>query len=381
LIESTPSESWLVAQKILAFDEPRAKWLSVQRALRRLDKRLAAGALLRRTTPNISESTFDTLGSGLRELDYAHNAQILLEFIALEETSRYEPIALLNWYKRSHAKGDVHEETESGKSSNDSAWLTFMLGFSPMILAARDPQVNASDFLAYFVNQCLLRLEHMGHDTTHGVDRAYAILRQQIELHRGSLPGNFLPNFILLVEGATEAILLPRFAALLGFNLASSGAMLIPAGGANQVAKRYIYFKEIYSLPIFVLLDRDAETQSEVVQANLRNSDQVHVLADGEIEDILMPDNCVALLNRYIDSLPAVASESTPIRVEDFAAGKPRKKALEHLWRTRSLGKFDKVSFAKFIADELAPGNYPGAELSEDGQALIRKILVAGEIR
>jgi hypothetical protein len=109
LIESSPSESWLVAQKILAFDEPRAKWLSVQRAFRRLNKRLAAGALLERTTPDMSESTFDTLGSGLRELDCARNAQILLEFIALEEMRRYQPIALLDWYTRSHAKGDNRE--------------------------------------------------------------------------------------------------------------------------------------------------------------------------------------------------------------------------------------------------------------------------------
>ncbi len=109
-----------------------------------------AGAGLEKTAANLSESTYG----------YAHNAQTFLQFFALEEISRYEPIALLNWRRRSQCHGGAHETHEtknSSEHSDDSAWLTFMLASSPMILAAHDSQVKANDFLAYFVNQCLLQ--------------------------------------------------------------------------------------------------------------------------------------------------------------------------------------------------------------------------------
>jgi hypothetical protein len=183
-----------------------------------------------------------------------------------------------------------------------------------------------------------------------------------------------LPNFVLLVEGPTEVLLLPRFAALLDFNFSGAGAMVVPAGGANQVAKNYLYLREVLRLPIFVLLDRDAEEQNEILQSSLRDDDRLHVLADGEIEDVLTTDAFVPLLNKYIHSLPMVVSDTLSIRDEEFASALPRTRILDRLWKERNLGKFDKLGFAKFVSGELAPSDLPGKGLSRDGVALIKSI-------
>src|SRR5271155_4270177 len=40
LIEPPPPELWPLAQKTLAFDEPSTKWVTLKKALRRIDRRL-----------------------------------------------------------------------------------------------------------------------------------------------------------------------------------------------------------------------------------------------------------------------------------------------------------------------------------------------------
>ena len=61
---------------------------------------------------------------------------------------------------------------------------------------------------------------------------------------------------VLLVEGLT---LLPAFSKFLGHDFYQKGIQVIPAGGKSQVVKMYYRLSEELKLPIFLLLDKDAE--------------------------------------------------------------------------------------------------------------------------
>ena len=64
---------------------------------------------------------------------------------------------------------------------------------------------------------------------------------------------------VILVEGLTEETLLPAFARFLGYDFYKNGVQVIPAGGKNQVVKMYYKLSQELKIPIFLLLDKDAE--------------------------------------------------------------------------------------------------------------------------
>jgi hypothetical protein len=370
LIEPPSPELWPLAQKTLAFDEPSTKWVTLKKALRRSDRRLELHDVPGREQFKIWQKHLAEYfaENGLSYQSDPTSAQTFTRVFALEEIRRFEAIALLSWQKRSN----LPDGNGVLDDRNQSAWLNFILNFAPLMAIANANQLSGTDFLARFVKDMMVRFRHVEIDTAYGLEEARSQFRQQVALHRASLPGNFLPNFILLVEGATEAILLPRFAALLGFNFARAGAMVVAAGGANQVAKRYLYLKEVLKLPIFVVLDRDAEAQNEILQGSVRTDDHIHLLADGEFEDVLTNEAFLPLLNQYIQSV--TLSDTIAIPDEEFTTVSTRKRTLERLWRVHDMGKFDKVGFAKFVAGELTPSNSEGKGLSPDGVALIKSI-------
>jgi hypothetical protein len=200
------------------------------------------------------------------------------------------------------------------------------------------------------------------------------------------LPGHFLPDLIVLVEGPTEIILLPLLALRLGIDLNALGAMLIAAGGANQVAKKYVQLRETVAIPIFCLLDHDAEQQRSLIASQLRPEDHLYTLKEGEIEDLIRIDSFVPLINRYLATVQYGASGLKPVEESDFEPGLSRTAVLEKLWRQRNLGKFDKVGFAKFIAEASERGTIAGTtsqamagslavhEITPDGRLLIKTL-------
>ena len=64
---------------------------------------------------------------------------------------------------------------------------------------------------------------------------------------------------VIIVEGITEETLLPVFAKQCGFNFDEKGIQIVSAGGKNQVVKMFYLLSEQLKLPIFVLLDNDAQ--------------------------------------------------------------------------------------------------------------------------
>jgi hypothetical protein len=176
------------------------------------------------------------------------------------------------------------------------------------------------------------------------------IFQQYVSQHRFELPGNFLPQGILLVEGTTEAILFPCAAFCLGASFESCGLLLWAAGGANQVVKRFMQLKEMVVIPIACVLDADAAEQAQVIRDGLREHDQLHVLQQGEVEDAFSARLFTELLNQY---LHASLASSEPIKLEEFvrlSRGQRKTSVAHQLLRQRASLDFDKVQFAKLAA-------------------------------
>lgn len=150
---------------------------------------------------------------------------------------------------------------------------------------------------------------------------------------------------VVITEGITEEILLPKFALLCGFDFNKSGIHLISAGGKNQVVKLFYKYTEILNLPIFVLLDNDAEDNFEEIKPKMRNFDKVHILNCGEFEDLLPLNLIKRTLNRYFKNFVSIG-------VDDLRKDLPMTKTLTDVFKT--CGKeFKKAEFAALIAQNI----------------------------
>ncbi len=147
---------------------------------------------------------------------------------------------------------------------------------------------------------------------------------------------------VVLCEGITEEILLPKFASVYGYDFNKNGIHLISAGGKNQVAKLYCELKDELKLPIFVLLDADAVETSEIISTMKREQDKIYVIQRGEFED-LFP---VFLIKRAINSCFKNIVECD---IGDFQNEQPMTKILSEYYRINNLGDFQKADFAKEI--------------------------------
>jgi len=150
---------------------------------------------------------------------------------------------------------------------------------------------------------------------------------------------------VVIVEGITEEILLPKFAQMLGYDFDKAGITLISAGGKNQVVKLFYKLVETLKLPIFVLLDSDAKKNFEQIEPKLRNLDKVHVLESGEFEDIL-PLN---LIKRTLNQYPQIYSN---VLLDDLRQGPKMTEVLQEVLKQRGL-EFKKAEFASMVAENI----------------------------
>lgn len=151
---------------------------------------------------------------------------------------------------------------------------------------------------------------------------------------------------IVIAEGITEEILLPKFAKILEYDFNFEGINVISAGGKNQVVKLFYYYADILKLPIFVLLDQDAEENHKELIPKLRKSDKVHVIKCGEFEDILPHDLIKRTLNNYLKNFATV-------KEEELELDSPMTEILEGIFKTKGFGEFKKAEFATMVADNL----------------------------
>lgn len=147
---------------------------------------------------------------------------------------------------------------------------------------------------------------------------------------------------IVLTEGATEEILLSEFAQKLGYDFNKEGILIIGAGGKNQVARKYYKMADDVKLPIFILLDFDADETKELILPRLKAKDEIYVIKTGEFEDILP-------LELIVQSINANFSNNLHCSICDFDLNLKMTKNLHNLFKNKGFGEYKKAEFAKMV--------------------------------
>ena len=160
-------------------------------------------------------------------------------------------------------------------------------------------------------------------------------LREEKSLH-------FPVEKVIICEGITEETLLPEFARIYGEDFEKKGIHIISAGGKNQVVKTYYQLSEILKLPIFVLLDKDASENLNLINSKLRSCDRVYILNCGEFEDLLTRNLLERTLNYAFENISLV---DLNILEENL----PTVKKLEEIFKHRGLHEFKKSEFANLV--------------------------------
>lgn len=163
---------------------------------------------------------------------------------------------------------------------------------------------------------------------------------------------------VVIAEGATEETLLPEFAKRCGYDFDKEGVYVLSAGGKNQVVKLYYKLVESLKLPIFVLLDKDAQENLEEIKPKLRSIDKIHLLECGEFEDLLP----LELVKRTLDD---ELSNISIIEQEMFNAQQSRVKILEEVFKNRGMHEFKKVEFARMVKRNIKSQDDISSEILE----------------
>lgn len=170
-----------------------------------------------------------------------------------------------------------------------------------------------------------------------------------------SIPGDFLPKVIVLAEGQSEEILLPRFAELKGTDFASHAVEVKSCGGAKQVVRQFLNLRDVVELPLVAILDSDVNEEAEILKESLREIDSLLVLKEGELEDSYSDETFVKLINYYI----AETGSATFLPLEKLNLNKGRVEQVSRFWRRNNLGEFDKLEFARLSSKRLQSEDVP----------------------
>ena len=163
---------------------------------------------------------------------------------------------------------------------------------------------------------------------------------------------------IVISEGITEEILLPKFADLCDYNFDKNGVYIISAGGKNQVVKLFYKLVETLKLPIFVLLDSDAQVNYDEIKPRLRNIDKVHLIKHGEFEDILPLSLVKKALKYGLNNISILEDKM-------ITENKSMAKNLEEIFRHRGLHEFKKAEFAHMVENTLSSKTDVSSEIVE----------------
>lgn len=347
---------WNCLSRCLLFEEPATKWTKL---LGQVSKHVKTGTADLSDAPlGEQEALFRDVFGGDEPLPVSRLFNMVL---ALEEIERFEDAAFYNWHMSFIAEIPSTEESEFPQivakelelGEGEAAWLAHSWRAAPEWIIVLSHGPWEGDELAEFVRDCL--------EPFVGAEESIASLlsmrqhfHERLSMRRSRLPAAFQPEVILLVEGATESILIPHFASLL--KIECNGVLLIACGGAKQLERRYIALSDITRLPIWCLMDRDAEEQITAVRELLRlPKDQLHIWQNGEIEDSLGTD----VLLRHVNAFLSEHGSSSPILLDDLDAKTSRTTSLDRVWRSRGLGDFDKVGFARYLAEHMNASEVP----------------------
>lgn len=362
---------WACLQRCLTFEDPSSRWQRLEGLVRKQiadqnSKTRDQSPLTLAQQDSLFASIYGLRGASIANPALADAAVMLNVVLALEDAQRFTQIAFDSWNvalpAEENSKGARVEKAfehpadqaivELAKTLEltyaQQLWLRHSCASSPdwTILTTSGPW--SGDARSDFLIRQLTRFKSSKMDAG-GFLQAKQLFDAALKRERGELPGGFLPELILLVEGETEMILLPHFAYLLGRDFSASGVMVVSSGGGKQVARRYFEMRDIVALPIVLVTDADAGEEVDVAAESLRENDRLHIWKNGEIEDTLGTDVLVQQLNNFLQASGAPGY----VGASDFPAGQRRTTILNRLWRARGLGNFDKIGFAEVVAANL----------------------------
>ncbi len=355
---------WSMLQKYVAFDEPSSRCTRLKKFMvRQLKPASAKDKEFSAASQDEQDHLFDAIYGGRPTTEACRLLSVLL---AVEEIACFDEIAFASWSIESGTQvpGPLQSGqfwralqlwfNEANLSQGQIRWLNHCALATPdwSLLRGDGPWNGVS--LAIFFTEALRQIEEQFPDgavfDTKSFARAHARFARLLKSFRSDLPADFIPQAMVIVEGSTEEVLLPCFGKVFGLNFQSQAFMVVSAGGAKQVAKRYLLFRDLVAMPIVCILDRDAEEQSALIGDCIRDCDKLFVLTSGEIEDTFETVAFTRHLNQYLESFPGSVR---PVAPADFPPGASRKSQLNKLWKERRLGDFDKIAFAASIAAHL----------------------------
>lgn len=352
---ASPEEFWSSLQRFISFDEPGDRITRLYELSVKQIKYPAVNSRVFDELPRPVQESIFRLAFGSDSAATSVANRLLNAVLALEDVERYSPVSFDAWYCQWWRNDDGKDLFESKSWLKDLAvesaqmhWLssiddmqidfTRLNGSGPWVGDAR------TNFLIACLEEFDNRFEEFSART---IAEAQACFREVYAAWRNRLPGMFLPQLLLIVEGQTEALLIPYLTRSLGLDLDNVAVLVAPVGGAKQAARRYLDLRDLVDISIVVVLDNDAAEESQLVMDMLRPCDRLHVLSSGEIEDVFDKAVVIELLNRYLQPL----KDTAPITLSELEGKERRTVILNRLWRERGLGDFDKVGFAKSIVD------------------------------
>ncbi len=352
---------WSCLQRSLLFEEPSGRWAKLLNQLcRQISGKSKDLTLL---TLSQQECYFnEVFGTPADILD--STARIFNLVLALEDLKRFEAADFDIWFLScaggAETKGDDEFDSipdifselaaavlQSTPEQSQLAYLNHAWTTVPYwrVLESYGPWTG--DPLADFVASVLASFDRFKLTLdTESIAKAQELFLCELKQKRSRLPANFHPVVIVLVEGNTEAVLLPKFLHLESGSSAYSKCMFIACGGANQLLRKYLQLRDTTTLAIMCVMDHDAIEQIDTIEPILRSGkDAMHIWTVGEIEDTFRQDYLLEKLNSYLSTL-GMQEQLLP---KDLKSNCRRTELLDRIWRARGLGDFDKVGFAQYL--------------------------------
>jgi len=359
------TEVWSVLSRFLTFEEPDDRFSQLRKSVRKqFDKKAPFDAL-----PLKQQAEF------LRKVYNARPQDAAVNFaLAFEDLRRFNQLTFASWMKsdwQNPFASDLFDAGQFKLTAPEKLWLNNSIASTPgwwQLLNggnqwADDPRVK---FITSFTSQTASQFQ----GTQFKVENSNEILdqwRKHLAEKRSELPGSFLPEVIVLVEGQSETLILPAFARLLGTNFNAMAIHIEACHGAKQVVKHYLNLKELTVLPIVCVLDADVSESAEIISDSLRSTDKMITVSQGEIEDSFSNAAFHRLINIYLRESGCL--EPIPY-AEIMQDNGDRLDTIDRLFRIRGLGNFDKIGFAETVANNLSKSDVP-----EDGKRIIGAIV------
>jgi hypothetical protein len=339
----TASEFWSFAQRYLAFDDPTDWWNRLLELAARHSNQ---------TTKSLSSLPLDKQLDLMSSMYGAPESETALSLfntiLGVDIMQRWQPQALDVWaLPFASENSSLATENLPPLQAVQRRWISAIQRININWRRVLEDEGGRNDPRSAFIAKFLadLHTDPVAASCFVWSDWLQQQFRKQLAAFRKDLPVSFLPNMLMLVEGPTEVLLLPHFAARSGFDFNHHGVNIVPAGGANQVLRKYFDAREILAIPIVAVLDADAEEHAEMLYESLRPQDRMFVFTSGEIEDAIDISSLLSTINHYL----ANHGSTLQMQLGDLNQSGRRTTVLNRWWRQNGLGDFDKIGLAETL--------------------------------